>query len=174
MKISGEVVRFVRDSIKNVYISIGTQEETSVLEMITEEKLNGWCWESTTFLSIFFQDSDIVCRGYLDIGEDKPYFHSWIEIQYKEQYYVFDPALAILWSKEDYYLQYKVIVKGKVKVAQIKSSLKNLIMSSEEKSIYIAGTEYINNPFFRTNSQVSAEIDGDIFKRISVRFCYNK
>jgi hypothetical protein len=163
--------QYIKEKLKPV-----TLNETSAVEMIDKGELEGWCWQSTTFLSVFFDDKSIISRGDLTLPgyRYRDYFHSWIELIYKNKEYVFDPAFNYLSKKDNYYNEFSARVKKQIETPKVRNSLIDLINNSQEQSIYIPGTNNIEDPFFRTNSKVSAKIGFDNkITELNVRFYLN-
>jgi len=166
----------IKERLKPVTISIAPLDNISAVEMINEYQLEGWCWQSTTFLSVFFDNESTVSRGNLTLPtySRDDYFHSWIELGHKNKRYVFDPALNYLYQKDDYYNEFNVRTIRQIQASKIRDSLIDLVDNSHEKSIYIPGTDNIEDPFFRTNSKVSVKTDSDKkIEELDVRFYFN-
>ena len=117
----------------------------------------------------FFKDSDVVSRGDLRLptyrNGQSDYFHSWIELTHEGIEYVFDPALNDLRKKADYYKEFSAKIRAKVEVEKTKKLLIDYVNNNEKECIYFPGSVYIEGsnkveePFFRTNSRVVEEIE---------------
>jgi len=186
---NSELFRYVNNNINGVTISIDKLDSTGsttvnvcnldripAMQMCKTGKLEGWCWESTTFLSIFFDDS-IVSRGELSLysWSFRPYFHAWIEIVYKNKNYVFDPALSLLMDRKKYYSKLVKQINEQVESNKIREALINCINNNTESSyssgyVHVPSTGYLTDPLFRVNSDLCAEVDGQKIKKLDVRF----
>ena len=177
------LTRQINEKLQPLTISIGSDDNVSSIQMINSGKLEGWCWQSTAFMSVFFSDSGVVSRGDLRLptyrAGQSDYFHSWIELVYKGKEYVFDPSLNDLRLKDDYYKEFNARIKGQVSAEQIKQSLIQFANNNNEEcryfpgSISIPGTNNMEDPFFRTNSRVVAEIKNDRVLKLHARFYFN-
>ena len=177
LKTNSPLFQFVDSGISNATISISKLEEIPAMQMCQSGKLEGWCWQSTTFLSVFF-DHSIVSRGKSKLYSYSlgGYFHSWIEILYKNKEYVFDPALCLLISKKDYYSKFVVELKAQIEAEAIMKALSDCINNKKESphlsdSVYVSGTCDVADPLFRVNSEVSLEKKGEKIKKLNARFC---
>lgn len=169
-----QVTDYIIERLMHMTISIYPKDDIPAVEKIYRKELEGWCWQSTTFMSVFFDNSDIVSRGNLILpsysrGE---YFHSWIEIRYENDYYVFDPSLNYLMKKDDYYQKYNVELKSQILIQKIKLGLIDLIENSKDGSVYIPGANDISDVFFRTNSKIIGELEEDKIKKLNARFYF--
>ncbi|MDD4937642.1 MAG: hypothetical protein PHX34_01280 [Candidatus Shapirobacteria bacterium] len=172
--------RYIEQNLKSVFISLYHPinrehcNNISAIEMVNKGKLEGWCWQSTTFLSIFLGNEDIVSRGKLSTlptYSKGDYFHSWIEIKYGNDKYVFDPSLNYLDRKDHYYTEFSAKVLGQVQAMNIRTSLVDLVENVKEEAIYISGTNKIDDPFFRTNSKTLVKIgSNNEIEQLNVRF----
>lgn len=172
--------RYIEERVASIFISIAPLTDVPAMEMITKGELEGWCWQSTTFLSVFFQNSDLITRGNLTLDSYRygDYFHAWMEIVYKSKEYVFDPALCILCQKDIYYSELNARVKAKVEVVQVKKSLIECLKNNEKSAyfpgtVYVPGTDDVNDSLFRVNSQLGAEIEEEKIKKLNARFFFN-
>lgn len=171
---SSFVGRYVKSKIKDINISIGNLSDIPAFYMIRSGQLEGWCWESSIFLSINFKKTDSVVRGYLELENDSDYFHSWIEFKLMNKVYVFDPCFGEIREKEEYYQEYKVKEEAKISVGQIKRSLIDLKSEKRKIDNYVRGTNSVNDVCFRTNAKLTARINIlNKIKRLSVRYYYN-
>lgn len=131
-----DVLIYLKDKLKPLYIEITNHEAKNVFDLIQSRGLLGWCWETTQTCSVFLNDNDQVERGYLFIDDNSPnYYHSWISFNFNNIEWVFDPCLDCLCLKQDYYARFNPIIDGVCSVEKIKNyiidSIKN--KSKEEK-----------------------------------------
>lgn len=166
-----DINRYIEQRLKPVTI-----DDIPVMEKIKRHELEGECWQSTTFLSIFFDDNSLVARGKLTFLDrrSRDYPHSWIEFEFKNKKYIFDPALAYLNLKENYYHELQPRATHHIPSLEIKNSLINLKNDSHENTIYIRGTNNIQDPFFRTHSDFSIIIKpNNEIEKLNIKFYSN-
>lgn len=172
---SSFVGRYVKSKIKDINISISNLSDIPAFYMIRSNQLEGWCWQSSIFLSINFKKTDSVVRGYLELENDSDYFHSWIEFKLINKVYVFDPCFGEILKKEEYYQEYKVKEEVKISVGQIKRALIDLKFENRKIDNSVRGSNNVKDVFFRISSKFTARIN--IFnkiKRLSVRYYCNE
>lgn len=162
------ILRYIEFRIRKLEISI-SRDSDSAFEFIKKGKLEGLCWQSTTFLAVYFKKTDFIVRGNLkNVGNHFNYEHSWIEFKFLEKEYVFDPCFAKISEKQEYYEEYLVEEKVRIPVIQVKKDFQKILKESQERDNYIEGTNNIEDTFFRTNSR----FEKYIWNRISVRFYF--
>ena len=85
LKIDLKVTEYLREKLNNLYIEVLGHYEGSLFELMSFEKLLGWCWQTTESAIVFLNDDDYIERGSLFIDEFVPeYYHSWICFNYNE------------------------------------------------------------------------------------------
>lgn len=171
ISVDTSVMKYIKNNLSNITISIADEDKIPAWKMCGG-RLDGWCWQSSTFLSIFFLDSDKVTRGELSLYEKDLYNHSWIEFNYENKDYIFDPSLNIICDKENYYQVFNVRNTYQVETSRIKMELVDLLSKKEKDLLYIAGTNNLSDTFYRINSEVSADIEEEKIKKINIRFYF--
>ncbi len=193
-QIDPNIGQYLASILNNLYIKVAGEYEGSLLELMQEEKLDGWCWETTESAIIFFNNEDYIERGYLNLDEKCPnYYHSWICFHFNNNDYIFDPSLNLLCLKEDYYKVFAVKIKGLVKAQDVKDELiKNwykpkIINPQKEKILYILkkyfnadfldeitieAEEDANTPFYRNNSGYKVELEDGQIRKLTVHYYY--
>ena len=159
--VSVKVKKYVDISVRNVEIEIGTEKRTEAIVLAQKGLLEGWCWQTTEFLSPFFNEKSFICRGDLHFSPNEKYYHAWLEFALNNNYYVFDPCLNILCPKEQYDSIFEVEVMSKIPSEKVKKELIEYILSCDEKGVYISGTNNIDDVFYRTNSRVNGKAKKD-------------
>ena len=162
------VLRYVKFRIRKLEINIAKYSD-SAFDFIKKGKLEGCCWQSTTFLVVYFKKTDFIVRGNLkNVGNHSNYEHSWIEFKFFCKEFVFDPCFSKISEKQEYYEEYLVEEKVRIPVSQVKKDFQKILKESQETENYIEGTNNIEDTFFRTNSR----FEKYMWNRISVRFYF--
>lgn len=171
LRVDPEVRSYVEATLSNITISIDRLSRVPAMQMSDDGELMGFCSQSSTFLSVFFKDDDIVSRGttILDVREN--YYHSWIEFKYKDREYVLDAAFNILCDRNFYYKVFEPNQVTRIKANTIKMALMSLISAKPNGLINIQGSRDIDNPFYHADdSMICGEIDDGRVKKIGVCF----
>ena len=123
-KINEKVDDYLNGRLYNLCIQIEDQDEHDIFSLMSRNKLEGWCWQTTETAIVFFNDDDYIARGYLYFDENRPkYYHSWICFNYYDTNYVFDPCLNIICKKEKYDRIFNPDVKAEIKASIVKEKL---------------------------------------------------
>ncbi len=123
-KIDRKVIKYLISRLSHLSIEILDKYEGTLLDLMHDGKLEGWCWQTTESAIVFFNDEDYIERGYLMFDEETPkYYHSWICFDFDGTEYVLDACLNILCKKDDYYKFYKAEEKGKVTAKSVREEL---------------------------------------------------
>lgn len=189
---SKEVDLSVREYLKNklqgLYIEILTDYRGSLFDLMDEEKLEGWCWQTTESAIVFLDDDDYIERGYIKLREFSSYYHSWICFKFNDTEYVFDPCLNILCQKSDYMEVLKPHVKGIISAKAEKEALINKILNPKEEcnieeyqdaykriedEVRVDYLDEVNDPFYRNGSGYIGEIDNGTIKKLTVHYYEN-
>ncbi len=196
--IDKEVLIYAQKRLENLYIEVKREYKGSLIELMQEEKLEGWCWQTTETAIVFFNDDDYIERGEINLDEECSwYYHSWICFKFGEEEYVLDPCLNILCKKSNYYEVYEPEVKGKVTAKEVKEELiRQMLAPKKETALYIeqefqtfiksvvskksykrveeevrmAYLDDENSPFFRNGSGYTGEINNGEIKKLTVHF----
>lgn len=134
-----EVYKYLKERLENLTIKV-VKNEGSVLELMKKHVLIGWCWQTTESTIVFLNDNDYIERGNLLFEDDelliKLYYHSWINFQYRDMEYTFDPCLNILCAKKLYQEVFETEVRGMVNAKEVRDELINAILNPKPKKKY--------------------------------------
>ncbi len=189
-KMDEKVLTYLKKILKGLYIEVTEDYEGVLFELMSDELLEGWCWQTTESAILFFQDDDCIERGILKFGYNYPdYDHSWICFTFEGEEYVFDSCLAILCKKEDYYKTFLVERRGKVSAREVKRTLWNQIhmfhqertvscekslrqkfLNGEEREIVMSGPEDLNTPFYRNHVGYKVQTEEEKIKKIVAHY----
>lgn len=153
---SKDVVNYVFASLKELEIEIPGKEALRAENLVYMGLLDGFCFESTEAMAIFF-DKAYVVRGHFTL-DGKKYYHAWIEILYEGQLYVFDPTANIICLKKDFDDIFKPYLQASISASIIRSALMD-VLNSEGKS-------YI--PEFDDETNVEVKKFGDFLASMGV------
>ena len=198
------VIEYLSDKLKDLYIKILDEHEDLIFKLMEDNKLEGWCWQTTESAIIFLNDNDYIGRGNLMFDEFTPkYYHSWICFSFNNIEYVFDPCLNVLCKKDDYYKIFKIKLKGRVIAKEVREELVKRINSysepideqsnfirkiiniisgkyceryyeNSEGEIVVCGPENANTPLYRNNSGYKVEFDGEKIKKLTAHYLLHK
>lgn len=186
-----EVFLYLENLLKNVSISILGKEEKSIMELMYEDKLQGWCWQTSQTSALFFNDKDYIARGYLVIDEGEKYEYAWICFTFKGKQYVFDPCLQCVCKKSLYDKILQACIEGKCLVKDVKkyfieqyrnyykeksivtSFLLDYMSEKQKREKTIKTQNDLSAPFYRGNDGYIAEIVDDEIKSIYSHFYYS-
>ena len=133
-KIDAKVIDYLMYKLSDLYIEILGEYEGSLFELMSIEKLESWCWQTTESAIVFLNDDDYIERGNLKLDERTPeYYHSWICFKFNNIEYVLDPCLNLLCQKNDYSEIFEIDVKGKVSAEAVKKELIRQVTASKEE-----------------------------------------
>lgn len=122
--IDSKVIEYLMNKLSNLNIEVLGKYKGSLFELMKNEKLEGWCWQTTESAIVFLNDDDYIERGNLKFDErTKEYYHSWICFNFDNEEYVLDPCLNLLCKKSDYSKIFEVNVKGRVSAKDVKEEL---------------------------------------------------
>ena len=132
--VNPEVLIYLMDKLENLYIEVLGDYKGYIFELIPNNKLEGWCWQTTESAIVFLNDDDYIERGelYLDENQDE-YYHSWICFKYNYEEYVFDPCLNLLCKKDSFHKAFDVKLKGKVTAKEVKEELIRQVTTPKKK-----------------------------------------
>lgn len=116
-----DVENYIFSSLENLEIEITNHDALKASDLVYSGKLQGWCWEATEAISVFF-DTAYVVRGCLYLDGEK-YYHAWIEILYNGILYVFDPTANIICLKKDYDEVFKTYMRSSISSKMIRGEL---------------------------------------------------
>lgn len=193
-KIKSSVKNYLAMQLKKLQIEVLGDYEGNIIDLMNEEKLMGWCWQTTESAIVFLNDLDYIERGYLDFNYEK-YYHSWICFVFDNVEYVFDPCLNILCRKKIYYKVFKPQIKGVVKARDVRNELikqitapkrlekkdsvirkrlENIIKAKGRKEEVVAhGPEDANTPLYRNGAGYRGiQINNNYIEKMIVHFYY--
>ena len=135
-RIDPKVVEYLMEKLNNLYIEVLGKYKGSLFELMKNEKLEGWCWQTTESAIVFLNDDDYIERGNLKFDErTKEYYHSWICFNFDNEEYVLDPCLNLLCKKSDYSKIFEVNVKGKVSAIEVKKELIKQVTTHKKEEL---------------------------------------
>ena len=194
-----DVIKYLVRCFNGLHIEVLGDYEGSLFELMSSNKLQGWCWQTTETAAVFLKDDDYIERGNLYLGDENPnYYHSWICFNYGEDY-ILDPCLNILCKKEDYYDLFTPNVKGRVTAKEVKEELikqvkeykakpiivsefdkiLKIMMGDKEFNVYkeykknevtVHAPEDVNTPLYRNGAGYKTEIEEDKIKKLTVHY----
>lgn len=197
--VSEEVLKYLQSKLNNLYIEILSKEKTPILKLMENNKLEGWCWETTESAILFLNDDDYIERGNLYFKNNKNgYYHSWVCFKYKNIDYVLDPCLNILCMKDEYIEYFNPTVIGTVTSKNVKEEFIRQVTTpkrEEKKSepvlqfmkfleeicsdsciekrkneIIIHGPEDVNTPFYRNGCGYITELENGKVKKLLAHY----
>ena len=198
-KIEDKVIEYLIERFSNLYIEVLGDYEGFLLELMKNERLLGWCWQTTESAIVFLDDNDYIERGDLYLDKYNPkYYHSWICFKFNNVEYVLDPCLNLLCRKKYYLKIFEPKIKGKVSAKDVKEELiRQIRMPKAEKNsevdehfkkflklyfgnkyekkkdeITVHGPEDVNTPLYRNGAGYKTEIENNKIKKMTVHF-YN-
>lgn len=178
LKVDKSVLTYLTQLLTGLNIDVMTLYEGKILDLMSQNKLIGWCWQTAETSSLFFDDNDFIERGYLILDPHrKDYFHSWVVFTFQGKQYVFDPCLNILCKKEEFYRVFEIkTIKARVKAGTIKDTLRKRIYFSNgvdditNCELMVPGTEDVNGPFFRGTRKYTVDIEKKKLLKLNARY----
>ena len=188
-----EVYKYLKERLMNLTIKV-VKNEGSVLELMKKQALIGWCWQTIESTIVFLNNNDYIERGNLLFDEllNKIYYHSWINFQYRDMEYTFDPCLNILCPKKLYQEVFETEVRGMVSAKEVRDELINAILNPKPKKKYnfmkklfgedlenkkseitIIGNDDVYSPMYRNSTGYKVEIEDGKIKKLVARFYIN-
>lgn len=61
-RIEPKVVEYLMEKLNNLYIEVLGKYKGSLFELMKNEKLEGWCWQTTESAIVFLNDDDYIER----------------------------------------------------------------------------------------------------------------
>ena len=186
-KLETKVLKYLAEKFQNLTIEVLNRYTGNIMDLMSRNYLEGWCWQTTETAIIFLNDDDYIERGnlYLYFENNREYWHSWICFKYNGEEYAFDPCLNFLCKKSWYSKLFKTDVRGKVTAKQVREELIGKIKNPPQKIetesskqaalfmekffgdalkkqreyTYIEGYGNINSPMYRNSTGYKAEFD---------------
>ena len=147
-KIPLSVINYLNGILKDIYITL-ENNSGYLLDLMKQEKLTGWCFQTTESAIVFFDDNDYIERGYLK--------------------FVFDPCLNIICKKIDYMKVFEIEVLSYVIAKMVKEEFIKQMKSSNSEVI-IQGVEDVNKPLYRNNSGYKVKTHNKKIKKLNAYY----
>ena len=160
---------YIRSLISNYYITIPNIKRGYATEMIRDNSLDGYSFETVNSMINFFNDDASVIRGDLNFKLD----HSWIEFKVGNKEYVFDPEFNILVLKADYEKNLVAHKKAQILASDVKDNLLDILSKGERTSdgwSIISASNDIFNPFYKSDMLVEGTTINKRVLMLSTRF----
>lgn len=181
-KIDKKVYFYLKHLFDELKIEILSYYQGNLFDLMKRGKLEGWCWQTTETAALFMPDDIIVYRGNLYFNEYKTYYHGFIEFNYENKKYIFDPCFCMINTSELYFNTFNIDIKGYTTAKKIKEYFFNYIqnplkeenkynldiisstdkfmkkffgddyLEKREKEIIIYGVDNPSSPMYRNNS----------------------
>lgn len=166
---SFNIVNYVKYLIKDVNIEIFGMGMCSAEQLIYDRKLEGYCFETTSILIPYFNETDYISRGNLYFSNDMDsYFHSWINFSLHGCDYVFDPTLSLLCSKNIYDGLFNVGDVINIKSRKVRDELISFLNRDSEFIIY--GSNDIEDSFYGNDIKVIGKVKKNMISRLDVSY----
>ncbi len=198
-RINPKIVKYLIRRLSELHIEVLGDYEGSIFELMSDGKLEGWCWQTTESAIVFFNDDDYIERGNLKFDERTfKYYHSWICFNFNGTEYVLDPCLNFLCKKDDYYRIFEIEVIGKVTAKAVKEELIRQVTTPKEENTseahksfnifwkrflgdmyekdqetIVYGPEDVNTPLYRNGAGYKAELQDGKIKKLTVHYYYS-
>ena len=166
---SFNMINYVKYLIKNVNIEIFGRDMCSADKLIYDRKLEGYCFETTSILIPYFNDTDYISRGNLYFtGESDSYFHSWINFSLHGCDYVFDPTLSLLCLKNMYEELFNIGDVVNVSSLKVRDELICFLNKGNEFMIY--GSDKLEDSFYGNDVKVRGKVKKNMIRRLDVSY----
>lgn len=168
-QVSKDVYDYILSKFNNLTINICDWYQGTLVELMNNGLLEGWCWQTTEVALLFLNDDDYIERGYLNFSKyEDLYYHSYIVFNYKNIEYVFDPCLRFLVEKKYYHNIFEVVVKAKINALNLK---RFFLSAANTTNFTIIEEENPNVAFYRSDyCKYSASINNDAIKKVHVKY----
>ena len=190
INIDSNVINYLKERLSNLYIKIGGIYQGNIFELMNQNALEGWCWETTESSIVFLDDNDYLERGYLTFDNiHSRYYHSWICFNYNSIDYVFDPVFNLITKKNYYERLFNTDVLVKIKASDVKKELINKITSYKPKECknkvlkelcdkyknedaIISVPDVITEPLYRNNNIYIMKLNKNKIKELKEHYYY--
>lgn len=190
INIDTNVINYLKTKLSNLYIKIGGEYQGNIFDLMNQNALEGWCWETTESSIVFLDDNDYIERGYLTFDNiHSRYYHSWICFNYNSVDYVFDPVLNLVTKKNYYERLFNTDVLVKIKALKVKKELisritsykptecknkflKELFDKHKNEEAIISVPDDITEPLYRNNSGYIMKLDNNKIKELKAHYYY--
>lgn len=131
-----------------------------------------WIYDSVFWKKIY------ICRGNLTLWSsnkyhNNKYYHSWIEFEYTNRSYIFDPSFNLLCLKDLYEKVFAGEIFCKISGDFVKEELIKYLSDSQKYYTLIKGTNNVRDPFYRTDSSVTGLVIKNKILSLNVRYYLN-
>ena len=150
-KIDIKLYYYLKSFFEHLNIEILGRYKGNLFDLMKSGKLEGWCWQTTESAALFMQDDVLVYRGILYFNDCNTYYHSFIEFEYEDIKYVFDPCLNMINTSDLYFKIFNVDIKGQVTAKEIKEYFINYINNPPKKENYSSSNAIIIMDRFMRN-----------------------
>lgn len=157
-KINNKVRNYLKELLQKLTIEgwNRTEFKGNVFDLMEDNALEGWCWQTTESMALFMPDDTIVYRGDLSFDPITDYYHSFVQFEFEGKKYVFDPCLCLINTSDLYFSTFEVKVKGKATSKQIRKKFFERLekaKAEDKKDVMIYGGDNPSEPMFRNSSE---------------------
>lgn len=195
-RVSADIEAYIYACLDNLEIKVPKHEYMKVKNLASKNLLDGFCFESTETMVVFFSNAYIV-RGYLNLGKRGKYYHAWMVINYQKIEYVFDPTSDIIVLKDDFDKVFQVEELVKIPSSLVSDALIRVLKGEnhdehitfdeetnkairdfcssffgciEDEGYKAKYSDDINEPMYRNSSIYEGIIENKSIKSLRVRF----
>lgn len=180
-KVDKTIYEYLKNKFINLKIEILGDCSGEIIELMENGKLEGWCWQTSETAILFLDDNSFLKRGYLKFSDKRNYYHSWIQFNFENEDYVFDPCLNIISSKNNYYSIFEIKEITSINSKEIKeyfiNYIKNVfsseILVDKSKEVVIFGDNDPNSPMYRNCVGYKTDLENGKIKKIVARYYLN-
>ena len=175
------VCRYLRSLFDGLNIEVNEDDKGSIFDLMKKNKLSGWSWQTTETAALFMPDDAMVYRAKIYIQSYRSYLHSFIQFNFDNKKYVFDPCLGLINTLDEYLYELGAEAIGKVSAKDIKDYfIKNVKEQSKDNQSVIYSTNmlakqsnckiYKDEVFFHDKEDPYAPMyrNGSGYKNISI------
>lgn len=178
-KVDKTIYEYLKNNFTNLKIEILEDYSGNIIELMENGKLEGWCWQTIETAILFLDNNSYLKRGYLKFSDKRNYYHSWIQFNFENEEYIFDPCLNIISSKNDYYSIFEINEIASINSKEIKEYFINYIKNHSEslinksKEILIFGDNNPNSPMYRNCVGYKTDLENGKIKKIVAHYYLN-
>ena len=194
-KVDKSIYEYLKNNFTNLKIEILGDYSGNIIELMENGKLEGWCWQTTETAILFLDDYSYLKRGYLKFSDKTNYYHSWIQFNFENEEYIFDPCLNIISSKNDYYSIFEINEIASINSKEIKEYFINYVnnyhkkdhsnenifkdifsnemLSEKNKEVLIFGNNDPNSPMYRNCVGYKTDLENGKIKKIVAHYYLN-
>lgn len=174
-KVDKSIYEYLKNNFTNLKIEILGDYSGNIIELMENGKLEGWCWQTTETAILFLDDYSYLKRGYLKFSDKTNYYHSWIQFNFKNEEYIFDPCLNIISSKNNYYSIFEINEIASINSKEIKEYFINYNKKIVDKSkeVLIFGDNDPNSPMYRNCVGYKTALENGKIKKLVAHYYLN-